>query len=298
MCKFFSFVTDNKGNKYYFNWEQRKEHMAEDKDSRELDSHSYIAEFYNFKDTDSPFNKKQEKYLNKYEYNPLTKEFTKDYIGKFDDSKEAEEWVKSVDFKTIIKPLIIKPIFNPLTDRNPILVSKKDKELLEQWASIWDSVGSSVGSSVGNSVRASIRDSVGNSVWNSVGDSVRNNVWNSVGNSVWASVRASVKGSVRASVRASVGSSVWDSVGNSVWASVWYSVWNSVKDSVRDGMWSSVWDSVWAYASGFFDIEFDYDFSPVVKLWERGYVPSFDGKTWRLHKGPDAEIVYAWEKGE
>jgi len=242
MCNFFSFVTDNNGNKYYFDWKQRKEHMADGKDSSELDSHSYIAEFYGFEDTNSPFNKKQEKYLNKYEYNPLTKEFTKDYIGKFDDSKEAEEWVKSVDFKTIIKPLIIKPFFNPLTDRNPKTVTKKDKELLEQWASV--------------------RASVGYSVWDSVWDSVRN----------------------------SLGSSVWDSVWNSVWASVRASVGNNVRDSVGD--------SIWAYTSSHFDIEFDYDFSPVVKLWERGYVPSFDGKAWRLHKGPDAKIVYTWEKGE
>ena len=226
MCNFFSFVTDEKGNKYYFDWEQRQKHITEGKSSSELDSHSYIANYYNFKDTTSQFSKKQEKCLNKYEYNPLTKEFTKDYIGKFDDSKEAEEWVKSVDFKTIIKPLIIKPFFNPLTDRNPKTVTKKDKELLEQWASV--------------------RASVGYSVWDSVWDSVRN----------------------------SLGSSVWDSVRN------------------------SVGDSIWAYTSSHFDIEFDYDFSPVVKLWERGYVPSFDGKAWRLHKGPDAKIVYTWEKGE
>ena len=262
MCNFFSFVTDEKGNKYYFDWEQRQKHITEGKSSSELDSHSYIANYYNFKDTTSQFSKKQEKCLNKYEYNPLTKEFTKDYIGKFDDSKEAEEWVKSVDFKTIIKPLIIKPFFNPLTDRNPKTVTKKDKELLEQWAS----VRASVGYSVGNSVRASVRSSVWDSVWNSV----------------WASVRASVGASVR--------SSVWDSVWNSVWASVRASVGNNVRDSVGD--------SIWAYTSSHFDIEFDYDFSPVVKLWERGYVPSFDGKAWRLHKGPDAKIVYTWEKGE
>jgi len=242
MCNFFSFVTDEKGNKYYFDWEQRQKHITEGKSSSELDSHSYIANYYNFKDTTSQFSKKQEKCLNKYEYNPLTKEFTKDYIGKFDDSKEAEEWVKSVDFKTIIKPLIIKPFFNPLTDRNPKTVTKKDKELLEQWASV--------------------RASVGYSVWDSVWDSVRN----------------------------SLGSSVWDSVWNSVWASVRASVGNNVRDSVGD--------SIWAYTSSHFDIEFDYDFSPVVKLWERGYVPSFDGKAWRLHKGPDAKIVYTWEKGE
>ena len=242
MCNFFSFVTDEKGNKYYFDWEQRQKHITEGKSSSELDSHSYIANYYNFKDTTSQFSKKQEKCLNKYEYNPLTKEFTKDYIGKFDDSKEAEEWVKSVDFKTIIKPLIIKPFFNPLTDRNPKTVTKKDKELLEQWASV--------------------RASVGYSVWDSVWDSVRN----------------------------SLGSSVWDSVWNSVWA--------SVRDSVGNNVRNSVGDSIWAYTSSHFDIEFDYDFSPVVKLWERGYVPSFDGKAWRLHKGPDAKIVYTWEKGE
>ena len=34
-------------------------------------------------------------------------------------------------------------------------------------------------------------------------------------------------------------------------------------------------------------------FQPAIDLWEMGYVPSFDGKTWRLHAGKDARIV--WE---
>ena len=133
--------------------------------------------------------------------------------------------------------------------------TKKDISLLKQWASVRDSV------------------------WASVGDSVRASVWASVGDSV------------RASVGASVGDSVWDSVGGSVRNSVRDSVW----DSVRDSVWDSVRDSVWAYASSFFDIPYKYDFSPAIKLWERGFVASFDGKTWRLHSGAKAEIVYTME---
>jgi hypothetical protein len=111
-----------------------------------------------------------------------------------------------------------------------------------------------------DSVRASVRGSVGDSVWDSVWASVGANVWASVGDSVWDSVR--------------------DSGGDSVWA--------SVRDSVGD----SVGDSVWAYTSSFFDIKYKYDFSPLITLWNKGLIPSFDGKKWRLH-GYKGKIM--WE---
>jgi len=106
----------------------------------------------------------------------------------------------------------------------------------------------------------------------------------------WALVRASVWDSARALVRASVWASVWasvgDSVGDSVWASVWDVVGDSVGDSVRasvkNSVLDSVWDSIWAYCSSFFNIEFAYDFSSAIKLWEQGFVPYFDGKFWYL----------------
>ena len=126
--------------------------------------------------------------------------------------------------------------------------------------------------------------------------------WASVGDSVWASVRASVRDSVGASVGASVRASVWASVRASVWASVWA----SVRDSVRDSVWASVRDSVWAYNGTFFVLPREswkytenikteeYPFQCLATLWERGLVPSFDGKKWRLHGGKDAEILYEW----
>jgi hypothetical protein len=78
----------------------------------------------------------------------------------------------------------------------------------------------------------------------------------------------------------------------------WLKDWASVKDSVRDSVWASVRDSVsaslWAYFSSFFAIDYEYDFSSAVKLWEAGLVPSFDGRTWRLHSGKNAKIIYEW----
>ncbi len=105
----------------------------------------------------------------------------------------------------------------------------------------------------------------------------------------WASVRESV----RASVWASVWASVMDSVGDSVWA------------SVRASVWASVRDLVWAYSGTFFNLPRSdwkytenipgegYPFQPAVTLWEMGLVPSFDGRTWRLHGGPDGRVL--WE---
>jgi hypothetical protein len=61
--------------------------------------------------------------------------------------------------------------------------------------------------------------------------------------------------------------------------------WDSVVDSV--------WASVWASVSTYFDIKYTHNFAASQKLWDRGLVPSFDGKKWRLHAGKDAKVV--WE---
>ena len=96
--------------------------------------------------------------------------------------------------------------------------------------------------------------------------------------------------------------SVWVSVEASVWASVWASVGDSVWDSVRASVWASVWASVrasvGAYISTFFAIEYEYDLSPAIRLWERGIVASFDVSTWRLHSGKDAQVIYQINKEE
>ena len=72
--------------------------------------------------------------------------------------------------------------------------------------------------------------------------------------------------------------------------------WQSVRQSV--------WESTLAYNGSFFilprnewkyteKIKTDeYPFLPLVKLWEQGLVPSFDGETWRLHGERDAKILY------
>ena len=231
MCNFFSFVTDpinHPAEYYFFDWVYRKSHLDDDG----VDSHSHICAYY----------KLNEDKCNKYEYSPVTGEFVVDQINsKRDDQEAAENWVKRLDFKTIVEPLIIKPIVNPLELPKVEHVTDEQVAWLREWDSVWDAVRASVGASV----------------------------WDSVGASVWDSVRASV--------RVSVG--------------------DSVRDAVRDAVWDSVGASVGAYIGSFFDIDYKFDFSSAVKLWEAGLVPSFDGKTWRLHTGKDAHVVYEMEAG-
>jgi hypothetical protein len=243
MCKFFSILSDAKGNYYYADAELRKQFSNEN-----CDSHSWLANHF--------LKNGAEDKLNAYEFNPLTKVLVKDKLNTEDDSLSVEEWCNEIDWKRIVPQLIVKEIVHPfkLKKRKP---TKKDIADLKEWASVWDSV----------------RDSVGDSVCDSVGDSVGDSVCDSVGDSVCDSVLASVWDSVLASVRASVGASVWD--------------------SVRASVWDSVLASVWAYYSSFFDMEYKYDFSSLNRLWNKGFLPSFDGKKWRLHSGEKAEVV--WE---
>ena len=187
MCKFMSFVTDGKTNRYYFNEKLRTELKDSD---LEFDSHSSICKHFNLKEDNS----------NKYEYNPLTQEFTVDQINnKKDDRALAEAWIRKLDFKTVVKELQIRPIVHPF-QINPPEITEVHIDLLKKWASVWDSV------------------------------------------------RASVRASVR--------------------------------------------DSVYGYISYFFILdEWKYTdakgginpFQSVIDLWNMGIVPSYDGKTWRLH---------------
>ena len=221
MCKFFSVVSDGAGNVKYFDNSIRKEILARNcKDKKgdpitETDSHSSILAYFGIDGAEQDL-------YNKYEYNPLIKEFTIDAMNNKDDSELVKEFCKSLDYKTIVPELQIHDIINPRDIQHSDTVNDSEIALLMMWASVWDSV------------RASVRASV------------------------WASVRASV--------------------------------------------WASVCDSVWAYISSFFSIAnykyIDHEtganpFQPCIDLWNLGLVPSFDGKTWRLHKMCDkAKIIY------
>ena len=158
MCEFFSFVTDpvnHPAEYYYLDWAYRKANLDDDG----ADSHSHICAHF----------KLNEDVCNKYEFNPLTKRFVIDQINSDrDDSEAAKKWANRLDFKTVVEPLIVKPIVNPLE------LPKVEKPTDEQigWLKDWDSVRASVWYSVWASVRASVWNSVGASVWDSVWASV------------------------------------------------------------------------------------------------------------------------------
>ena len=175
-------------------------------------------------------------------------------IDQINSKRDDSEAAEKWANRLDFKEIVEPLIVKPIV--NPLKLPKVEKPTDEQigWLKEWISVWDSV------------RDSVGDSVVDPVLDSVADSAWASVGDSVWDSVR--------------------DSVGDSVVDQVL----DSFVDSVRD----SVWASVWAYISSFISIEYKFDFSSAVKLWESGLVPSFDGTTWRLHSGEKADIVYEW----
>jgi hypothetical protein len=92
MCTFFSFCTDEKGNKYYFNDEQRKTICKTHHYSP--DSHTSIADYYEFKG-------RKEDLLNKYEYDPIQHDLKEDTIIFEEDYDKVLEWCKSLDFYNI-----------------------------------------------------------------------------------------------------------------------------------------------------------------------------------------------------
>lgn len=110
MCEFFSFVTEpNKypGQKFYFDWNYREENLKNKKISSDhFDSHSSICAYHNLKEDD----------CNKYEFNPLTKKLKIDKINsEIDDRVQVENWVNKLNYKKILKPLIVKEIIIPFS---------------------------------------------------------------------------------------------------------------------------------------------------------------------------------------
>ena len=182
MCQFFSFVTKG-SKKYYFDWEQRKILLESNPKGYKPDSHTSICGFHGLNDDK----------VNKYEFNPLTRKFIVDQINIKDNQALAKKWVKKLNFKTIIEPLVIHDIIHPFKINSPKITDVHITLLrnwASVWASVWDSASDSASASVWASVSASVWDSVWASVWDSVWDSVRASVWASVRASIWTSVWA------------------------------------------------------------------------------------------------------------
>ena len=106
MCRFYSFLTDEKGNRYAMNHQIRLDIRSGKSDLRE-DSHASIAELWHI----------DEDKCNKYEFNPLTKKlklYTQNLSFNDKELIDINELMEEV--KEAVPELIIKPIINPLKD--------------------------------------------------------------------------------------------------------------------------------------------------------------------------------------
>lgn len=130
MCNFFSFVSNGRGNVFFFNAEQRRTLILSQHQS--FDSHTSIAE--HFKPNKSGPGQKPDDVVNRYEY--LNGEFVVDgrlIVG--DDSEQVKQWceqfVASDEFQQICLATIkdngfaIEYIKNPAQDVLDYLKSNK-----------------------------------------------------------------------------------------------------------------------------------------------------------------------------
>jgi len=104
----------------------------------------------------------------------------------------------------------------------------------------------------------------------------------------WASAADSVWDVLWDTLDASVDANIWSTVVNEVWAVSW----GDMDDSLIYPMRASMLDSVRGYTTSFFKIEYETDFSSIIKLWEMGLVPYNDGSRWYLH----SQNGVVWEK--
>lgn len=183
--------------------------------------------------------------------------------------KAFEEWKKTVyqfDYMAVLNP------FDPAKaeKHEP---TEEDILLLKEWASVWEAVRNS-GSSIGSSVKASGRDSVGACVWGSTEQSVE---------AVFRALHVDCPGAVVCQgIEASLGTSLETSLKD------------TIGDSVGDGLGALVGSyfpniKKWQYYEG--EIE-GYPYQAAAELWNRGFIPSFDGRIWRLSSGKEASVVF------
>lgn len=90
------------------------------------------------------------------------------------------------------------------------------------------------------------------------------------------------------------GAVVYEGVETSLGASLETSVKDTIGDSVGDSQGAligSYFQNIkeWKYYKGGTE---RYPYQSAAELWNRGFIPSFDGKIWRLSSGKEAFVVF------
>ena len=188
------------------------------------------------------------------EFNEFKRRYEKIVIARKLSGKEIVIGLKKANEEMGYDVLHSVFPINPLKG-NPKTVTLEEMELLREWHIV---MGDKLGS-VTNSACKTLQDNVGYDV--------------------------------RISVTRNVGSALTD-----MWRGVWDNVWDSI--------WESIEAPIWAYVSSLFPniknwnyVKSDKGINPFLSattLWKKGFVPSFDGKIWRLHSGKTASVVYEW----
>lgn len=218
------------------------------------DSHSHICAYY----------KLDEDKCNKWQYNPFTKELEFDRQNDpKNDMERVQRWVDKLDWKTVVEPLVVKPVVNPL--ELPAVETVTDEQII--WLKYWASYIGSIDKS-----------------------------------ELYLDYRMFWKLPVISTIkplRRILGGTVMITIYNTIWCT-WDDVLLRVTGKSHVPAIGETWGHTdasvghlaLAYLSTFCKIGLNQGFAAGGKLCEAGLVPCFDGTTWRLHTGTDAHVVY------
>ena len=199
----------------------------------------------------------------------------------FEELKVVEE-IKDLDSLFGWKHSEAMNPINPL--KRKAEVTREDIELLRSWNFVYQSVLSSID----GSVRSLRGDLVEIDFFCSVYDSIEKLVGKEVYDLIWRSLL---------SFADSATIKVWNADNPRV---LWYMA--PPNERHKNPVYDSFGASCYAYIGSLFPNikkwqgikheEGKYPYQPAADLWRRGLVPSFDGSSWRLHSGKEAEVVY------
>jgi len=129
--------------------------------------------------------------------------------------------------------------------------------------------------------------------------STTSSVWDSERGVIWDSIIASTGTVIMNTIGVDMARVIRTSVTDSIWSPIWVPIRASVEDLGWDSFLTSIWVSVGVSIGIYIGRLFpnveqlkDSPWRPLLKLWYAGYLPSFDGETWRLHCGKDAKVIW------
>lgn len=267
---FFNFCFDQESKQgYYFPWESREPYMSDFRDTDKL------YELERYENIQKHFGLRWSQVEN-WSYNPITDELILVWQNNHRTSKKAvREWLQTLDWGNIIRPLIVKPPKNPFENK---LRSSHEKQVVRfmDW----------IEPKKLNTVRWNLEPMIDRALSRFYKNFLLESLYGRWNKSCYYG--AFTTGSYSPSLLRDVEDAIWPTIKDG-FVDIHRYRWRS--DMASHILFQKLVSL--SYMTTFIR-DFDFRGLPdeIVQLWDEGYYPSYDGHYYRLH-ADDGEMVWA-----